>query len=166
MSIIQEALKKFQGTPEDKKTGGFDTGRYEEAQYGYREKRSAASLLFLVIVLLAAASLYFFKNVFPNVKHAAVKPQTAVPVAAPAAAGAEEKITAPLQIQVNEPVAKAPDPAFILSGIMMPESGPRAIINGTVVEEGDMIGGASVEYIESEKVLLKYKDESITLKLK
>ena len=167
MSIIQEALKKFQGIPEDKKTDSFDTGRYETAGYGYREKPSGRSFPFLVIILLAAASFYFFRNVFPNMKSAAVKPETAVPAAAaPAVTNTEEKIPASLKIQASESAVKTPDPAFVLSGIMILEGGPRAIINGVVLEEGDTINGAIVEFVGSEKVLLRYKDEKIILRLK
>jgi hypothetical protein len=167
MSIIQEALKKVRGVPEDKKTDSVDTYRYETSGYGYREKRSSRSFLFLVIIFLAASSFYFFRNVFPDVKSAATQPVTAVhEAAAPAALQTEEQVPAPLQIQAGGPVVKTPDPVFILSGIMFLEDGPRAIINGSVVEKGDVVGGASVESVERERVLLRYKDENITLHLK
>lgn len=154
MSIIQEALNKVKRMP-------LDIGYNNQ-----REKRSNMSLPFLFVVLLAAAALYFFRDAFPGIKPAAIKSKEAVPVAAPQAApSAPVNIPAPLQIQANTVVIKNTDPEFIFSGVMFLEDGPRAIINGSVLEEGDTIGGARVERIEREKVFLKYKNEEITLNL-
>jgi hypothetical protein len=167
MSIIQDALKKVQGIPEGKRTDGFGTGGYKTTGCNYREKRSPRSLPFLVVIFLALASFYFFRNVFPGVKSAAIGPETAVSAAAPAAAASAEEVTpVSLRAQAGEAAAGVPDPTFVLSGIMMLEGGPRAIINGFVVEKGDVIGGANVERVDNDRVLLRSGDDKITLKLK
>jgi len=57
-------------------------------------------------------------------------------------------------------------PDFVLNGIMILGAGPEAIINNSVVEEGDKIGDAQVETIDDSSVVLKYKGKKITLKLK
>ncbi len=59
----------------------------------------------------------------------------------------------------------APPPKFMLSGIMYIESGPKAIINGSVVQEGDVISGATVKKIDRVDVVLSYEDLEILLKM-
>jgi len=154
MSIIQEALKKNQGMP-------------ERGDSAYQKKRSGLSLPLLVILMFATGSLYIFRNALPVRKPAnPVKPPAPAVEAAPAVPKTEEKPAVPLQIPVGMPAIKPDEPTFVLSGVMLLESGPRAIINGSVVEEGDKIGGASVELIEREMVLLNYNNEKLTLRLK
>jgi hypothetical protein len=49
---------------------------------------------------------------------------------------------------------------------MYQEDLPRAIINNVMVEEGDMVQGATVRKINEGSVTLVSKDAEITLKLK
>ncbi|MCX5657444.1 MAG: hypothetical protein NTZ48_04370 [Candidatus Omnitrophica bacterium] len=48
-------------------------------------------------------------------------------------------------------------PAFKLQGIVWGESKPRAIINGAVVSEGDVIEGAKATLINKEGIEFLYK---------
>ncbi|MFA6078483.1 MAG: hypothetical protein WC779_01920, partial [Candidatus Omnitrophota bacterium] len=57
-------------------------------------------------------------------------------------------------------------PSFVLNGIMYLEAGPKAIIDGNVVEEGDVIKGAIVKTINKNSVILNYKNLEISLNLK
>jgi hypothetical protein len=61
---------------------------------------------------------------------------------------------------------QAPD--IILSGIMYTKENPKAIINGTVVREGDVISGATITSITAKNVLLKYnsKDNQVEVGIK
>ena len=55
-----------------------------------------------------------------------------------------------------------------MNGIMYIEENPKAIINGIVVREGDVIGGAIVASITENNVLLKYNnnDNQVEVSLK
>jgi type II secretory pathway component PulC len=55
-------------------------------------------------------------------------------------------------------------PDLILNGIMYIREKPRAIINGNVVEVGESVGGAKVNAINEDRVLLNYNGVEITLK--
>lgn len=57
-------------------------------------------------------------------------------------------------------------PELVLNGIMYLDGGPRAIINGSMVEAGDMVSGAKVTSITRDTVVLSYNSGEITLKLK
>lgn len=63
------------------------------------------------------------------------------------------------------PAVPAP-PKLELSGIMYLDAGPKAIINGSVVKEGDLIQGATVKKIDPTDVVLDYGDVEIQLNLK
>ena len=56
--------------------------------------------------------------------------------------------------------------SFRLSGIMLSEEGPVAIINNEIVKQGDAIGGATVESIDEEQVKLSYQGQEIILTVK
>ncbi len=57
-------------------------------------------------------------------------------------------------------------PKFILNGIMSLNNAPKAIINDSMVGEGDIIGGAKVIKIGTNNVVLNLNDLEITLILK
>lgn len=63
-------------------------------------------------------------------------------------------------------MVRAQPPDLILNGIMYLETGARAIINNSIVQEGDMIGGATVLLINKNSVILQYNNVEITLNLK
>ena len=55
---------------------------------------------------------------------------------------------------------------FNLSGILYDQQKPMAIINGRVVSEGALIGGAQLLEIQPNLVRLSLKDKEFTLKVK
>lgn len=63
-------------------------------------------------------------------------------------------------------VVRTEPPDLVLNGIMYLETGARAIINNNIVREGDMVGGATVTFINKKSVILKYNNVEITLNLK
>jgi hypothetical protein len=65
----------------------------------------------------------------------------------------------------SSPSAETP-PSFILNGIMYLEKGPKAIIDGSTVIEGDVIKGATVVKINPNSVILNFNDLEIRLNLK
>ena len=57
-------------------------------------------------------------------------------------------------------------PDLVLNGIMYLEDGPRAIINNSIVGEGDTISGAVVHKINRRDVILRSDDTEIKIDLK
>lgn len=57
-------------------------------------------------------------------------------------------------------------PELVLNGIMYLEAGPRAIINDTMVEEGDEVSGAKVVRINRRNVVLAFNNTEINIDLK
>ncbi len=55
--------------------------------------------------------------------------------------------------------------AFVLEGIMWSEKNPKAMINSTIVEIGDEIGGNKIIDIKKDRVILSDGTEKITLRM-
>lgn len=184
MSIIQDALKKIQGETENRVSAGGDSDGYELRGYDftYREKRPFA-LPILAVILLAAVSFYMIKNLYQNIIAAhplknisSSAEKNPVPenrdegselVSQPALNDAEAGVETVLRQARRRPDDdKVTEQVFMLSGIMMLNNTPRAIINGSVLETGDSISGAVVEDIGKEQVLLRYNSERVLLKLR
>ena len=55
--------------------------------------------------------------------------------------------------------------SFTLQQIKMSQNGASAVINGNLVKEGDIVSGARVVKITSDKVVLKYRQKLKTLSL-
>ncbi|MCM8761506.1 MAG: hypothetical protein NC938_01080 [Candidatus Omnitrophica bacterium] len=66
----------------------------------------------------------------------------------------------------KEAVYAARAPRLELNGIMYLEEGPRALVNNSIVQVGDVISGAKVTKINKNSVVLIYSDIEITLNLK
>ena len=114
-------------------------------------------LMPIAFAVAIVATFFAYKAAF-NPKPAVTAP--AAPVVQNAAPSRQEvvrKDAAPVSKEV---------PKFELSGIMQLDAGPKAIINGSVVKEGDAIGGATVGKINNSDVMLNYEDFEIQLKLK
>ena len=62
------------------------------------------------------------------------------------------------------PPVSSPD--LVLNGIMSLSDGPRAIINNSIVGVGDSISRAKIIKINSQSVIMEYRDAEITLSLK
>ena len=85
----------------------------------------------------------------------------------PAAAVTEQKKSGSDGFVLNnifEPAKSVP--SFRLSGIMVSEAGPVAIINNEIVRKGDSIGGAIIELIESDQVKLSFQGQELVLTVK
>lgn len=66
----------------------------------------------------------------------------------------------------NMPQAASNRSGFKLSGIMLSEEGPVAIINNEIVKKGDTINGATVDSIEEFTVKLSTQGQEFTLTVK
>lgn len=178
MSIIQEAIKKVEKEkelelncgkipiPDMKKADAPGQVKIELPAMPPKKKAPAQSRLrFALVLIFAALSIAFIVNQLlwqgssPDVSPAAKDPaeapsrQEVVYKSAPRAKTTRQ----------NAPV-KAP--SFNLSGIMFLEDGPRAVINNSMVEVGDTIGGGLVTKIDKKRVVLSCNDTEIIVYLK
>lgn len=181
MSIIQEALKKAQvDYMEKKKPERKEPPRYRMAvpkadirgkiRSARKTKRSITILSIFVVsmLIISALGLRIFlihkgslkkeKNIM---KPFLSKEVSAAPIA---------EIIAPLSfvkpIDRTDSPAAPPPPIFVLNGTMYLDAKPQAIINGYILEEGDVINGATVMVIDKDYVLLNLKDDKLKLDLK
>ncbi|MBF0558693.1 MAG: hypothetical protein HQL08_07935 [Nitrospirae bacterium] len=74
-------------------------------------------------------------------------------------------VPAPGQSQKTPEPPSLQQASYVVSFILANGGSERAIINGIVVREGDMINGSRVEIIEKNRVLLRDKKESRWLKI-
>lgn len=192
MSIIQEALKKAerqikdaktpqaaasgsssQGSPHPIRTSPAGAAETPKPSAGSDPKAVAALLAILVIAAVVAAS-----QLFPG-KAVSKTPASETPAGRPREQPVSPKSSAVppkaeefptltgivFQRQQTEE-ARPAVPEFVLNGIMYLEGHPRAIINGSMIEPGDMLSGARVVKIEKKYVLLEYNGSEIRLDLK
>ncbi len=54
---------------------------------------------------------------------------------------------------------------FKLSGVVYSEAGSYCLINGKVITKGETVGGATIENITANEVVLNYQGEMITLQV-
>lgn len=178
MSIIQEALKKAQGVEKkavlsvkaDHEPSREPAGKEILAAAGIARKAPRKNNLPLIFVIAvaaiaavgAASFIAFNRPTAPAKPARPAKPADTAPVQTPKVLPAME----PVKTQTPpETPARSDAPAFNLSGIMYIESAPKAIVNGTMVMEGDIIGGATVKKISKTSVFLTYEDKEIQLSL-
>ncbi len=73
----------------------------------------------------------------------------------------------PLTQQMAQPsrLGKSVNPLtkFKLSGVVYSEAGSYCLINGKVTTQGESVGGATIEKITANEVILNYQGEMITL---
>ena len=172
MSIIQEALKKAERHIKNPKQAGPSAQspspfspdqsfvKVPQPAAG-RDPKAVAILLIILVVtaVFAASQLYPKKNV----------PAKSSVVDVPAKS--EELPALPSvifqQVSAQKTEEKKPaSPEFVLNGIMYLEGSPRAIINDSMVEAGDMVNGARVVKIDKRNVLLEYNGVEMSLDLK
>ena len=165
--------------------GGPAQEKNTPATTGYDPKAVVILLVILIVTAVVAASQLFpKKNIFtkPAAKTSASEIQETKEVMKPAAAPLKvEKFPALSSIvfQPQQPAGAAASsvestnvkaaqtaPEFVLNGIMYLEGSPRAIINDSMVEEGEMVNGARVVKIDKKNVLLEYNGAEIILGLK
>jgi hypothetical protein len=159
MSIIQDALKKVNSNPV------INTPAPKE------KKRISRIFIFApiaVIVIIAAAFLALNSQLLARSAQAVPRTNDALP-SQPSSRQEVIKKGATVK-QNNDPRSAlkpkiAQPPKYQLNGIMYIESGPKAIVNGSVVKEGDLINGATVKKIARQEVLLSYEDVDILLNM-
>ncbi len=189
MSIIQEALKRAQYNYSGKKSlpQAYEDPGQEPAISASAETPDVwvitkkTIVVVCVIALLALATGFGMRALFPKLvamdkarrsKDSAVAVQKTesdktVPPS-PFPASVERATERPLVLAASGQANQSPN--LVLNGIMYVEEKPKAIINGTVVREGDVISGAIVTSITENSVLLKYNNNDnqveVALKLK
>jgi hypothetical protein len=187
MSIIQEALRKAQGRHAENKKGapppeaGAPLAASKEVLKPAEQVPSHAaahrariflSVIAAVLFAVVLKQTLFDKGPSPALKegrpsYQEVKYKNIEP----------EKETGKMEESVTEKAAAAfpkPEhfglkpaaPDLVLNGIMYLPSHPQAIINNSVVTEGDTVSGAVVKRISRNSVVLEYDKLEITLNLK
>ncbi|HPM42515.1 MAG TPA: general secretion pathway protein GspB [Candidatus Omnitrophota bacterium] len=193
MSIIQEALKKVEPSKAgsavpvriaDDKPLAAELKKITQPKIDlpfakeYRKKRrtnlyiaiSAAAL----IVACAGAAYFFMYGKPPSLPVTQIRDEKTAPLPDSSIADRQDTIYRNAGDEYSkykdsaEPnsVVRAEPPDLALNGIMYLETGSRAIINNKIVQEGDMVGGATVVLINKNSAILKYNDVEITLSLK
>ena len=189
MSIIQEALKRAQYNYAGKKSlpqahdgPGQEPAMLATAEtFDVRVVTKKIAIIVYTIVLLALVTGFGIRALFSKmvtidkerrskdliVAAKKMGPDKAVPFFI--SSGAAERATEKLSASASSGQADQ-SPDLVLNGIMYVEEKPKAIINGMVVREGDVISGATVTSITEKSVLLKYNNNDnqveVTLKLK
>jgi len=162
VSIIQEALKKAGESPSKTEI------KHEKKPVPPKEtikptpdnKPSEPKLIYYVMTGLLLVLLFGIILIVSNSSQSAGMPvsiKNTNPVIMPKIERREEQI-APSRKRGNAG-------GFVLNGIMQLVDGPRAIINDIIVGEGETIGGAKVEKIQKDGVLLNYNDSDVTLNI-
>lgn len=194
MSIIQEALKKVQKDVERALPAQEQTGKeaacFERAELSAhgspRTEKSPsvyAPYLLAVLFLLGAAAIYGLRY------HAKGAPDGPPAEFADIAATPETAASAPAAVRVRPEPATKPGflpaelikgvasipfgavkrsgaEALVLNGIMYLDDGPRAIINNSIVTEGESVEGAVVKRINRKSVILSSGGSEFTIDLK
>ncbi|MDD5428844.1 MAG: hypothetical protein PHI58_06410 [Candidatus Omnitrophica bacterium] len=164
MSIIQEALVKAQNkkkniVPETVAAAKIEAApeKPQAAQETKAGLRTPARSVFYAALFLAALA-FFASKYFLNepVKSAAPSPEPQI----------NKTIFENTKVfEFSRNALTVPD-EFTLSGIVNLEDGPRAIINNSILAEGDRISDAVVVKISDDSAVLKRGDSEITLHLK
>jgi hypothetical protein len=176
MSIIQEALKKVQNTPGHdarKKESPVVKKEFEEMVGAkpvsfvkqkklankFASKKALLGVSVIFVLLFLSAGLMLIKSVRPRKSGSGESWNTP--------SRAQEVVYKPKAnfIAKNKKINPR-EPEFILNGIMRREDGFMAIINNSIVSEGDFVHGATVIRIDEQSVVLESKDAEITLSLK
>lgn len=164
MSIIQEALKKAKDEPPLHEEGKAEP---KKRIFSYRKTAMffyASAVFFLSLYVLA---------LFQPPRPAPARTGIAYPVTpkntAPGSSAPDVKPPAESAGRAKAAfnifrMSRFPD--YVLSGVMQLVDGPRAIVNNVMVGVGDVVGGATVERINKESVVLRTQDSEIIVGLK
>lgn len=188
MSIISEALRKAgEGRrsvveAESPPQGGIALKEGitlpEAREIGKAKVRRRPNALVTLAAILIVFSIVLAWNLFHRRLSAApVRTASAENVSAPETASSETTLTQQLldkaARETSPPVStvavdplKPPSPSLALNGIMYSTETSYAIINNSMVQEGDTVGGAKVAKINRGNVVLVYKDRETILTLK
>lgn len=202
MSIIQEALKKAQGTyarsTDQPQSGAVAKGPAADKILSDANPAAASDSLpqklrhavaakpmfipsVIVLTIIAGFGLKVFladtssaRKAVPAVSQREASRKTSDNPAgasiqegpgAAAKAGTTGTI-ASIKSSIPAAFVSSQAPNLTLNGIMYLRESPRAIINGSMVEEGDSVSGAKIIAINSDNVTLDYNNAEIILKLK
>ena len=188
MSIIQDALKKVQKKEEKSTFPSVEKLDFDRAFGGQIKLKNIEVpaqktpkvylLLLLISVLILALTIFVLidierqntKKYIPGyAKQEAPSKQEVVHKPLP-----PKESPAPAMISGYAPFSSTSVflkteaknvPKFLLNGVMYLEGGPQAIVNNAVVKEGDVVEGARVVKINRNDVIMRFKDEEITLRL-
>lgn len=184
MSIIQEALHKAQvdvKAPEARQDGSQVKNTYEvktalkPAVKKIKGKTTPVMkiLTSLLLIVLAAFAVFSAKQFLSSGKKSQdkISDSPTQEVTYRPIVKTDAKISDDIGPQGQTVAAAslkdiAGHPSLMLNGIMYLEERPRAIINNSIVEAGDSVGGATVTKINPKNVVLEYNDVEITLNLK
>ncbi len=181
MSIITDALKKAQQKRSGKQDGGGGPVRYspykplsEKILAGGR--KSSAVVLFSVavfgvaifggttgVLMLLSRSPITRQPALPELSEPQNRPPGTPAVAEPAAKVLDKTHAFKKTRSFFPGLKKNP---LALNGIMFSPAHPRAVINGEMATEGDIIKGFSVNKILPDKVLLTSNGKDFELKLR
>ena len=184
MSVIQEALHRVQSeakasevcpeTPQIKKMPEATLGPKPIAK---KNKKKIAldktALTILSLVVITAFSLFFLIQIFALIKKNQEKTRSSAVqdvTYRPIIKTGEKVFSAKRVKSLDTPASNLKDitghPGLTLNGIMYIEEGPKAIINNSIVETGDLVSGAKVIKINPKNVVLEHNEVEITLNLK
>jgi len=164
MSIIQEALKKAQGTY-------VRTVSRSQAEVAkpYHPASNMPMLIPAVIVLTIVIG-FGLKIFLTDASNARIKESNGSHQdnagTITAKGQAMDAITTSIKNSIPTAFIAGQAPNLTLNGVMYLKESPRAIINGNMVQEGDSVNGARVTAINKDNVRLDYNNAEITLKLK
>lgn len=182
MSIIQDALKKAANSTSINKTtiasdekqyavasGKIPAGACSADTPGDKKRISRFFIFAPLAVAVALAAAFLVLNSQLLAKNAQAVPKAPEPASTAASRQEVVKKSADNPLSPKSNPAQKPKtiqpPKFQLNGIMYIESGPKAIVNGSLVKEGDLISGAVVKKIGKQEVVLSYEDVEILLNM-
>lgn len=179
MSIIQEALKKIEGSGGSRKESGEtkraekgpETKQAEKPVFTQAIKKPVVDKRYTgpkyIYYIITAALLSILAGIVVKISYsppAVVSPEAAVPAPVMKAETILPKIE-----RRYEPVAasakKGGAENFVLNGIMYLVDGPRALINDIMVGEGETVSGAKVVKIKKDGVILNYNNSEVDLSI-
>jgi len=179
MSIISNALKKAQ----EKRAGNGKPTEEEVPVYLSRNTihtkavttwRQNSYLRFFVMISFGAIVLGGFMGVLmvyvnrpvPAQPPVLFVPEKPVSVQKQVSKAKEPDIVKPVSDKTAKTDLAKPVDLPILNGIMYSPANPQAVINGTMVEDGDEINGFTILTIFSNKVKISFENKEYTLKLR
>ena len=163
MSIIYDALKKI-----ERSNGLNPTLKIKDGVEGPRLKNY---LLYALVVLLgfsvAIASWKFFTKAlkvdadiaFKNLSRSEEKQQARIPVVLPQ----EQPVLAADILVSSETKKESPQQRLTLNGVFFSQDEGYALVNNQILQEGDMIEGATLKRIALDGIELEYEGSVINL---
>jgi len=171
MSLINEALKRTRDASYQAATPrptGREPYRVSPTVTSNRPRtKPIVWVMFGVMTLAVIASAFVFSRVNKIDKTLEQTFQAPAPVVVPVVPPPVEPIT-PEPATAPAPVSVTPPepPKLILQGITVdPLTGREALINGVNLHVGDEIDGAKVLTIEARRVVLRFHDHELTLRI-